>query len=250
MRICYDNELTTDLISSNSAENSNYPVENCLNTILTTTFRTNDVTAATYIIFDAGAGETFTVDSVFISGHNIQSGTTIKFEMNATDAWGAPSISETLTWRSGHIYKYITSSSYRFIRFYIDDTTNPDDYIELGYLFAGEYLQVTPSSNLPFKVTNLRNDGVTVTDQGAIYGEEGYSRRIFQYDFENMTDTNLENIRTMYDTIGKHGTLYLMNYDELFTHHDIVYGHIVNDLEETVRGGKKNSFSLAIEELR
>jgi hypothetical protein len=248
LRIAYDNLINNDLLLSVSSENSNYPVSNLDSSILTTTWRTLTHDSES-VIFDAGAGNVFDIDVVLISGHNLTSAATITVQTDDDVAFGSPTVNTVLTWRDSHIIGYITGGE-RYVKFIFDDPTNPLDYIEIGKIYAGSFLQMSPSSNLPFKVLNQRNDVIQVTDQGALYGSPGVSRRVFQYDFMHTSDTMIESLRTVLDTVGNYSPIYLLNYDLTFTHHDICYGRIVNNLEETILGGKQNTYSLQIEECK
>lgn len=248
MRILWNHVLDSYASSlTASSEATNYDANKVLDPLLFRTFRTTGVTAET-LVFDAGVGQTFTFDSVFISNHNLTSGATVKFQMNATDSWGAPSVDETLTWRSTHIVKYFTSSSYRFCRFYFDDAANTDGYIQIGRVSATQYLQITPSSLADFKVTNVRNDLVSVTPSRNVYGYLGSNYRTFTYSFPPSSYTMINNIRTMYNAVGKIKPVLASNYDLRYTEFDPCYCIITNDIEEEWREGKAR-YSLVLQEV-
>ena len=114
MRILWDNEFDKYTITANSEE-TGYPATN-LNQDFTLAkkTRTTDDTAETWLI-DAGVGNTIEMTCAAIGdGHNLTSGATIKFQGNATDSWGSPSIDEALTYAAGNIIKFFTGGSYRF----------------------------------------------------------------------------------------------------------------------------------------
>jgi hypothetical protein len=247
MRVLYNNLIDDADVEDVSSEASGYDAEKLQNTPLSNEWRTEDGDiSGQYVVFDFGAATA--INCVVISSHNISSGATIKFEMHTADAWGAPDLSETLTWRESHIIKFFTSTSKQYCRFYIDDPANTDNYLSVGRVFAGTYLQITPSSNVPFTVTNSRNDVVIRTDQGAVYGTKGITRRIFEYDFTSAKDAMIESWRDVYDECGKVEPLYLANYDSTFSHFDLLYGTLLNDLPEDVQGESRNNYTIAVEE--
>ena len=69
----------------------NYPVTNILDSRLSRIAKTDTNTTMT-IVFDAGSS--VTVDSISLANHNISNAAAIKFQGNATDAWGSPSVDE------------------------------------------------------------------------------------------------------------------------------------------------------------
>ena len=249
MRLLYNNLFDDYDILDYSSQNSNYPASNVQDTILSNTWQTDvgDVSDQ-YITIDLGAATDITC--AVISNHNLTSGATVKVEFNSSDAWGAPAVTETLTWRSTHIIKFFTAHNYRYVRFYFDDDANTDLYLEAGRLFLGTYLQMTPSSNLPFKLGDARNDRVIVTDQGSCYGTPGVSRSVYQYEFSGVQDTMIDSMRLVRDEVGNYKPVYCVNYDSVYTRHDVLYGRIASSFDEEILGGKKNNYSLVIEECK
>jgi len=136
------NETAKDSILTANSTSVNYPVTNIVDSRLTRLFRTVAATTTAEIVFDAGAA--IDVTSVVIDNHNISSGvTTLKLQGNATDAWGGPSVDETLTWSAGIIKKDITQETYRYWRIQIIDAGNTDTYIELGRVWIGDQFDTT-----------------------------------------------------------------------------------------------------------
>ncbi len=129
------NETLFDAALSANSENINYPLTNLFDSRLSRYYRTDTGTTTATIVFDAGAA--VTVNSISLAGHNISSGvTTLDFEGNATDSWGAPSVSETLTYSAGVINKDFTGGSFRYWRLNIIDAGNTDTFIKLGRAYG------------------------------------------------------------------------------------------------------------------
>lgn len=162
-------ETLLDAALSANSENINYPLVNLFDSRLSRYFRTDSGTTTATIVFDAGAA--ITVNSIDIAGHNISSGvSTLKFQGNATDAWGGPSVDETLTWVAGVINKDFTGGSYRYWRLHIIDAGNSDTFIKLGRVY-GSNAYSTPI--ISYEVSHSYQSGTkkTRTPVGVTYGD-------------------------------------------------------------------------------
>lgn len=230
-----------------SSEATNFGKELVLNPLLFKTWRSTGI-ATEWLKFDAGAGNTFTFDSCFISNHNFSNTATIKFQMHGTDSWSSPDLNETLTWRSGHIIKFFTSTSKRYCRFYFEDAANTNSYIQIGRLSASQYLQFTPSSLIEFSIQNNRNDIVNITPSQNVYSYLLGNYRTFEYSFPPSSTTMIQKIRTMYDAIGNGEPLLLMNFDTTYTTIEPCYCVIEGNITENWNGAKA-SYDLTLREV-
>lgn len=249
MRWCVTNLIDDIDIDSYSTQNSNFPASNLSNTILSTTWRTTTIATDAYVVWDAGAGNTFTVDSAILSGHNLTSGATVKFQMHGTDAWGAPDLDETLTWRSDHIVKFFTSTAKRYMRIIITDAANTDDYLEVGRFFAGLKLDIDPSSLINFPVTYARNDLVTITDQRNVYATPGTTGRIFSYQWPATMWTMTQSLRAVYEEVGQWKQFYHFNLNTDYTYDAPAYVLFGGDFKENRIGNKKMNWSMDLIEV-
>jgi len=163
------NETLFDAALSANSENINYPLTNLFDSRLSRYFRTDSGTTTATIVFDAGAA--VTVNSISIAGHNISSGATIKFQGNATDAWGGPpSVDETLTWSAGVINKDFTGGSYQYWRLHIIDAGNSDTFIKLGRVF-GSNAYSTPIISYDVSHSYQSDTEKRRTPSGVTYGD-------------------------------------------------------------------------------
>lgn len=247
MRFIYDNEWDKYDIDSYSSQDGNFPASNTQNTHSDVVWRATGDTSEN-IVIDGGSAGAITANSVAIINHNLSSGATIKFQMHTADAWGAPDVDETLTWRSGTIVKFFTSASKRWMRISIQDAANTDGYIELGRVFCGTYLQIDPSSRAEFSIENVRNDIVLDTDTNNAYGHTGVGYRQFEYNFPPTAYSMISNIRTVWDTVGRYKPFVMMNYDTRYTEIEPAYVRIVNNFTEEWRGHNKISYNLTLRE--
>jgi hypothetical protein len=249
MRIIYDN-LFDDGTLDASTEADNYPVENIVNQHSSVKWRsTTGSLTSQWVTVDAGAGETFTVDCVAILGHNFTNSATIKFQMNATDSWGSPSVDETLTWREGMILKFFTESTYRFARISIDDAGNTDNYLTIGRIFMSTYLQISPSSKNNFKITNNTTDTTSFSISGESYSDIGCQYRTFDYSFPPTDFDMIDDLRTMFETVGNHQPFVFLNFDTRYTEIEPAYVVWTNKFQETHVGHNKIGYTLKLREV-
>jgi hypothetical protein len=248
MRIAYFNRINALSAASITASTEDllYPASNLLSQRLAKPFRTQHASAQTVVI---DFGTAVTIDVAAILGHNVTSAATMTIEANATDSWGAPSATASLTWDSGIILRYLASAeTFRYWRFAVDDSAN--DYISIGALWLGEYVSIDPSSTTNFSVTKVRDDTVVYGRGRQKYANEGEGWRKFDLRFPVTDGTALTVIETMYDTVGNHTPLIFANFDELRTYPLVepCYCSLSGDLKFEHRGYMGFEFALSMEE--
>ena len=217
--ILLSNETTKDATLTANSAIINYPVTNVLDSRLSRIFKTSSNTTAT-IVFDVGSA--VTVTSVAIANHNISSGvTTLKVQGNATDAWGAPSVDETLTYSSGIITKQFTGGSYRYWRINIVDAGNSDGYISLGRV--GLYDSFTlPDISPSVGHTRNSNSVKSISVSGQSYLDKRYFNSIYSVRFPKLSHTEKENLISQFETIDI-GEPFFCRFDETELDFDTVY---------------------------
>jgi len=134
------NNLVEGATITGSTSNAQFPASNIAEDFRTKVWRSTS--NSDNVVFDLGSIEP--VDYLAIAD-NWQSGfgvSTITVEANATDSWGAPSFSTTLTFSStfGVGLKSITEQSYRYWRFVVTSTLG---YCELSNIFIGKAVDIT-----------------------------------------------------------------------------------------------------------
>jgi hypothetical protein len=146
IRVAYTNLLTaTGVVLSSSADAIGYAVSNLANAARWKKWRSSTTTGDQWVKFDLGANKTLTVLAAISA--KLHAGGTLKCQANATDVWTSPTVSDTLTVPSPDftavLADWIASQNLRWIRFYFTNVGAVSDYVELGAVFAGTYLEPT-----------------------------------------------------------------------------------------------------------
>lgn len=203
IKFCYDNLIAASGVTiTASSEATGFGAENIYNIHYDVPWRTTGDTAE-WIKFDFGAA--VNVTDFIIKYHNLTSGATLKIQANATDAWGTPSVDETLSITDNNIVKaWAAAQSYRWWRIYIDDGSNPDTYIELGYAFLGESFQPTRNYTQPSET-----EGIDPTE--TVFSGDSHPWIIaktesirYIWAFPSILQTEITDYKTLRDAVGMH----------------------------------------------
>lgn len=194
----FSNNLVEGAQLSSSTVDAQFPLANIQNDFRTKVFRST--TNSDNIVFDMGAIED--VDTVAVVD-NWRSGfgfATMTIEANATDSWGAPAFSTTLTFDStfGIGIKEFTEESYRFWRIVLTSTLG---YCEISNIFIGKATTIeTNGINYGY---SYKNEDM-VKRSSTIYGQEyiddrGSRKELNALSFEIMTNAEMDKIFEVYD---------------------------------------------------
>lgn len=204
MRILWNNLLDnyTPLYSS---QKTYFPATNAKHIHLSRPWRTTGIEDQYYIV-DAGAGQTIAATCAAIVGktpdysHNLTSGATAKIQAEPTNDWGSPDLDEAFTWDQDSMVKFFSETEKRFWRFYLDDDSNPDGYLNIPRLFIGDYLQmppIEPGVELPRRTTSRS----PLSPSGQEYGDEGYRYLNPGFSFPHISKAQYEAINEMWDVV-------------------------------------------------
>lgn len=132
-----------------SSEDAFFPVSNIADPRKSKVFRTVEGTTSVTVVFDFITTET--VNAVLLQGglNGLGFAGNLTIEANATDSWGSPAFSTTLTPNETFNKGAVTfaDQEYRFWR--LSASNAGEDYVELGKIFIGKKLAIDD--------TNLRN---------------------------------------------------------------------------------------------
>ncbi len=141
-----------------------------------------------------------TLNRLYLANHNFTSAVTITLEGNDTDDWTSPSTSESVTYQSGIIYHDFTSATHNYWRVVIDDPTNTDSTLYIGYMFMGEYFQLpsmSPDQTLEIETTSKSE----ISASGQVYGDTGYEFRNPTINFPTISNAQRLNLITMFQSV-------------------------------------------------
>lgn len=138
IRFLSNNLVETAQITA-STENAQFPVSNIQEDFRTRVYRSTS--NADSIVFDMGSIEPVDYIGIVDNWQNGFGVSTILVEASATDSWGAPAFSTTLTFDStfGVGIKSFTEESYRFWRLSFTSTLG---YCEVANLFIGKAVNI------------------------------------------------------------------------------------------------------------
>lgn len=255
MRIAYRNLIDT-LSSSSilaSSEDSSYPVTNVQDQRLTVKWYNKDATTHTVVI-DLGATAACSIFAVL--SHNLVSGGTVVVNGNDDIASGltwvtsGQSSTQTITYNAGIMLSFVSPISNRYWKFTFSGQTQ--NGIQIGRLWIGDYINISPSSLNDFSVEKKRDDIIVYGRNRQKYGSVGNTWRRFNLSFPKTNGTMLSSIQTMYDTVGNHSSFIFCNFDSLRTYELVepCYVSIDGDLSFNHVGRQYYTYSLALEEDR
>lgn len=225
-----------------------YPIANVQDQRLSTKF--HSTTTSVYITVNSTAVESEPL-AIALLGHNLTSSATIVFQLSEVSDFSTV-VSEIMTWDDDIILKFIdysgTSNSYN--RFYISDATNPDGHIELGRVWVGPYLNITPSSLLDFSVTFKNSDINIYGKDRQKFSLSGAVWRKFDLSFPPTDTTMIDEILDLIDRVGFHSSFIFCNFDTIrdFSIVEPCYVSITGDVGFTHESRMKWKYSLQLEE--
>ena len=209
MRIIWNNEFDKYTITANSEE-SGYPASNLQDISRKKVTRSTGVSSEWWKI---GDGVTkIKLSSIGIAEHNFTSGSTVKLQGNDIDVWTSPSKEETLTYTAAIITKFFTEGEYYYWRLVVQDSSNPDGYIEIGRISAGGYLQmpaIEPGFTYPKRTTSIKD--MTVT--GQVYGDKGIMLRYAEFAFPLIENSERNEIDEMWEEVHNIKPVFLIIYE-------------------------------------
>jgi len=254
MRVSYVNfiDAVTSASIVASTEDGSYPVTNVQDQRLTTKWHSDDTSTQTVVI-DLGAT---TSCSIFaIMSHNLVSAGTVVVngndDISAGLVWttSGQSSTQTITFNSGMMLLFVTPISNRYWRFSFSGQTSA---LEIGRLWIGNYIDISPSSLDDFTVTKKRDDIVVYGKNRQKYASIGDGWRQIDLTFPRTKPTSLSSIFTFYDTVGKHSSFIFANFDTLRGYELVepMYCSISDDIGFSHARQQFYTYSISIEEDR
>lgn len=207
IRIAYNFDTWDASTPTASSEySSDLAVANILSDHIGKVWRSADTVLTANIVFNLGSAVNITVFSLF--NFNFTSGATLTLEGNASDSWGAPSYSQTLTIPTdadGNVIKRIVfflNETYQYWRLVIDDSASTESYLELGRALGGTYYEPSRTMSEGYRIQIF--DPSEGTNKG---GTHTYWRQRNRYrrattSFAMVNRTQYEKFSAIFEKIG------------------------------------------------
>jgi hypothetical protein len=222
MRFAYSNKID-DISAASiiaSSEDSSYPVENLQDQRLTTKWHSDDILASTHtVVVDLGATTSCAIFAVL--SHNLATAGTVTVNGNDDIASGlswvtsGQSSTQTLTYNSGPMLLFVSPISNRYWRFQFASQSSA---LQIGRIWIGNYIDVSPSSLDDFRVIKKRDDTVVYGRGRQKYASIGRGWRRFELSFPRTAGTTLTAMQTFYDAVGNHSSFLFCNFDSIRTY--------------------------------
>lgn len=204
MQILYDNKLSDCTVTA-ATENPDYPLTNFNESRLSGVYRS--VNSDDQWIKMSGP---VTASRIVIAGHNLSVDAMIRIQGNNTDSWTSPSLNSLVTRKAGIITKQFTEVTYNYYRLFIDDAeSNASDYIEIGGLYIGTYLQLPGMKIDQTSSYNTTSTG-TVSKSGHLFGSSGIKYREFTVNFPSISNSQRDDIIEWWETVENITPFYMI----------------------------------------
>ncbi len=253
MRIAY-NDIISKLDSTKltcTTVDSNYPISNIQDQRLGLC----SMMASTSSILIDFTGHGYKINTIALLGHNLDSSATISVSFNYINNWTNPPVTQVLSYNNGIILKFLDTPIYvgtteienanelsnnvvtiDFLTTESGDllTTESDDFIirqekyvfakisitntntiQLGRIWMGDYLQISPSSLLDFEVDVMNNDSVIYGTDRQKFASSGIQWRKIKLTFPSTDNTMITSIVNMYKEIGTYKSVIFCNFDTI-----------------------------------
>lgn len=230
---------TTTITASN--EDAFFPASNIADARNSKVFRTTTGTTSVNVVFDFITTET--VNAVLIQGglDGLGFAGNLTIQANATDSWGAPSFSTTLTPNENFNKGYVSfaDQSYRFWR--INASNAGEDYVEIGKIFIGAKLVIDANveRNITFgwKWELEDNASIRKNRYGEAFIDEINKLYRITAAFKFLRETQAYNLLDAFYYVGKSKPLWLVvDADENFAdtkERFMIYGYLEKIPEAT-----------------
>jgi len=201
------NNLLDQATLTASSEDSDFPASNLQNPFRTKVWTTAGTTPGTAnLVIDHGAATAVTAVVLINYSWSVAPGT-LNLEFNATDAWGAPSATESLTWADtpdtyGNpcaIIKTFASKSYRYNRLNVVNAAGDWD---LGRMYIGTYFEPTRDYNYQYAEEIPDPAMMSSSVGGQDHADEIEKYRQRKFGFKPTTYSQYRLFQQVYNTVG------------------------------------------------
>lgn len=245
MRIAFANKWDDYTITA-TTEHANYPKENTQDSRLSYYTRTTGLSDQ-YWTIDLGSAQACTC--ACIGGHNLTSSATLRIEASSDNFATIHFTSNITDWMVGPIVHFFASQTYRYWRFYIDDDTNTDLYLQIGRFFVGTFLQVTPTSEVPFTQGSFDTSKVSFSISGQSYLDKGLTGKIYKYSFPSTSYAQKVLIDAFYSDVSIGTPFFFVNTENSYSVFVPMYCVLQEPIEWKYSGSNLFTYGFSIKEV-
>lgn len=206
MRILYPNLVTSDVTMTATNENASYPIENVYDVYLNKIYKASASTSTVVITWGADV----TIDCLGFAYHNIS-----EVVYTLKNSGGSTLETDTLTAASDEIYDgdiIYLSASYSTARSLTLEFTGTANPFYIGYIGAGEYIQMPNFAGGPRRDKNYASFSYTSL-AGQHVGTKLAGLRSFQSNFNTIDQTDKNTVMDFLDDVMNVDTFMLDPYE-------------------------------------
>lgn len=247
----YSGNLVDQATLSSSTENALFPLNNLKDPRRTKVFRSTSNSDTVFLDFQ----QTSDIDSLFVVSNPFDGFgvSTIAIDLNATNTWGAPAYSDTVTWSTVHgvgYNEFTATQAYRFARLSLTSTLG---YCELSKIFIGKKISLLNdrSINYGWSYQSRDNSKIQENRYGQKFSDVINRQRVFEISFSNINKDQLDQIFEIYDDKGLTKPFYIrIGCDEMINEKRRFAGMVyLNSIPQiTNRFFNNYSLSMSLEE--
>ena len=227
---------------SGSADSTNYPSTLLEDASPAPRFKLSAKTS-TWLKVDLGSS--LNVKIIALLNHNLTSSATVVLQGHASDSWGTPSYSHSMTYAATHIFLVI-DQTYRWWRVTIDDSTNTQ-YPAVGEFYVGGLTTFTINFDFPSRVRSYKN----ITEDmpsGRIRKLNQSNIKTYQLAWELLTMTQLAEVQAIHTGTNGGVTPFVFLPDVAST--ELLYVQCADDLQyQEIQNDLVGNVSLPLSEL-
>jgi len=211
MRIIYENNVFDSVISTNSVD-LNYPLENIQDTRLSRLYRSETKTGVEIDLYNENIDKE--LNYIFLLNDNLTATATVTIEANTVDSFTSPPFSKSLTYENGFYSAYFTDAldTYKYWRLTITDTSNTNDYIQIGMVIIGDYLQL-PAMKQDQSFPTVTKSRKSISNSGQVYGSKRYKYKPVKANFPFVSRQQKTDIESMFDEVENYQPILMLMYE-------------------------------------
>jgi hypothetical protein len=202
-KIVYVNHWRDGSVLTVSSEDPQFPAQCTQDDHVTDiVWRTVSKSLSPNVVVDFGQAKTY--DFIAVQGHNLSSGAVVKLYGADDDAISSNVVIDTLAYNGNSIYVRIgTARTKRYVKLSVVDSSNPDDYIEIGNVVVGQLvsLENRPFPNFPHGP--IDSSEIQQSPNGADFTVVGKPTRWrWSYFFDGLSDSVADSINELNELCG------------------------------------------------